>query len=107
MTPKMPLFLTSPKSLTEKINGKYLMPVPMMNIINGESARRQFRRYSGICDSSCRGEKFQRSREMGAKFSTIWKKILKEKSERQCWRRGRIRARASQQRSAGGDIGGH
>ena len=95
MTPKMPLFAYIAEKFDGKINGKYLMPVPMMNIINGGAHADNSADIQEFMIVPVGAKNFREAVKMGAEiFHNLEENFERKKSQRQCRRRGRIRARA-------------
>jgi len=69
----------------------YVLPVPMMNIINGGSHSDS--RFSGIYDSPCRCQIISRSIAHGSRsFPRTENRIKEARTEHCCWRRRRFRS---------------
>ena len=76
---KMPLFAYIAEKFDGKINGKYLMPVPMMNIINGGAHADNSADIQEFMIVPVGAKNFREAVKMGAEIFHNLKKILKEK----------------------------
>ena len=77
---KMPLFAYIAEKFDGKINGKYLMPVPMMNIINGGAHADNSADIQEFMIVPVGAKNFREAVKMGAEIFHNLKKILKEKN---------------------------
>ena len=79
MTPKSSLFAYIAEKFDGKINGKYLMPVPMMNIINGGAHADNSADIQEFMIVPVGAKNFREAVKMGAEIFHNLKKILKKK----------------------------